>query len=257
MLTVDLHVHSLFSACGLHTILELIEQGRKIGLAAMAITDHGLAVGNGRLTSVFFERFKCPFSDIVLYKGIELNLLDDKGTIDIVWQFMPFIDILLLGVHPNLPPRGSREHYTAMLCAAIDKYPFIDIITHPNDPAYPLDYLRIANKAKEYGIALELNNSKVLYNRSTAEDALELVDACKQTGCCMAVNSDTHALLELGCDDAVRPLLDRARFPADRIVNRDLDSAAAFIAGRRGLKKEAILRHNRVGGKRQGRSNGA
>jgi putative hydrolase len=246
MLTVDLHVHSLFSSCGLHTILELLDQGRRTGLAAMAITDHGLAVGNGRLTSVFFERFKCPYNDIVLYKGIELNLLDDKGNIDIVWQFMPFIDILLLGVHPNLPPHGSREQYTTMLCAAIDKNPYIDIITHPNDPAYPLDYLRLAQKAKEYGIALELNNSKILYNRGTVEDTLELVAACKQAGCLVAVNSDTHALHELGRDEAVRPILDRARFPADRIVNRDLESAAAFIAGRRGLKSDAIKAHRKV-----------
>jgi putative hydrolase len=246
MLIVDLHVHSLFSACGLHTFLELLDQGRRSGLAAMAITDHGLAVGNGRLTSVFFERFKCPFSDIVLYKGIELNLLDDKGTIDIVWQFMPFIDILLLGVHPNLPPHGSREHYTAMLCAAIDKNPFIDIITHPNDPLYPLDYVTIANKAKEHGVALELNNSKVLYNRSTVEDTLELIAACKQSGCLIAVNSDTHAIHELGRDEAVKPLLDRARFPVDRIVNRDLDSAAAFIEGRRGLKSDAIKDHRKT-----------
>jgi putative hydrolase len=250
MLTVDLHVHSLFSSCGLHTILELLDQGRRTGLAAMAITDHGLAVGNGRLTSVFFERFKCPYDGLKLYKGIELNLLDENGAIDIIWEFMPFIDILLLGVHPNLPPHGSREHYTTMLCAAIDKNPFVDIITHPNDPAYPLDYLRLAKKAKEYGIALELNNSKILYNRSTIEDTLDLIAACKQAGCLMAVNSDTHALHELGSDEAVRPLLDRARFPADRIVNRDFDSAASFIEGRRGLKKEALMHHNNAGKKR-------
>jgi putative hydrolase len=250
MLSVDLHVHSLFSSCGLHTLLELLEGGRRAGLAAMAITDHGLAVGNGRLTSVFFERFKCPYEDIVLYKGIELNILDDTGAVDIVWQFMPFIDIILLGVHPNLPPRGSREHYTAMLCAALEKNPFIDIITHPNDPAYPLDYLRIARMAKERGVAIELNNSKILYNRSTAEDALELIAACKQSGCLVAVNSDTHALHELGRDESVRPLLDRAGFPADRIVNRDSDSAAAFIEGRKGFKKEAIARNRAAEGKK-------
>jgi putative hydrolase len=242
MLTVDLHVHSLFSSCGLHTFLELINHGRRIGLEAMAITDHGPAVGNGRLTSVFFERFKCPFDDLVFYKGIELNLLDEKGNIDMVWSFMPFVDLLLLGVHPNLPPRASREHYTGMLMAAIDKNPFIDIITHPNDPDYPLDYVKIANKAKQYGIALELNNSKILYNRSTIDDALELVAACKQTGCCMAVNSDTHALLELGRDESVRPLLERVGFPPSLIVNRDLDAASTFIEGRRGLKKDAVAK---------------
>ncbi|MGA2508131.1 MAG: hypothetical protein ABSF80_11725 [Chitinispirillaceae bacterium] len=238
-LQVDLHVHSLFSACGLHTFLELLEHGRRIGLRAMAITDHGLAVG-GRLTSVFFERFRQPCRDIKLYKGIEHNILDEKGAIDVSWQMMPFVDLLLFGVHPNIKPHSSREHYTGMVIAAIEKNPFLDILSHPNDPMYPLDYAIIAKKAREAGIALELNNSKVLYARSTAEDALELVYACKEAGCLMAVNSDTHALQELGRDEAVRPLLEKAKFPEELIVNRDVRTAEKFIEVRRGLKRIAI-----------------
>lgn len=240
MLKVDLHVHSLFSACGLHTVLELLDHGRRIGLKAMAITDHGLAVGGGRLTSVFFERFQSPHPDLKLYKGIEHNILDEQGTVDVVWQFMPFIDIQLLGVHPNLPPRGTKEYYTDMVIAALDRHPFIDILSHPNDPLYPLDYKRVAKKAKETGMALELNNSKILYRRSTVEDALELVYACGEAGCLMAVNSDAHALQELGRDEAVRPLLEKAKFPEELIVNRTADAAERFIEGRRILKKKAI-----------------
>lgn len=240
MLEVDLHVHSLFSACGLHTFLELLEHGRRIGLKAMAITDHGLAVGGGRLTSVFFERFRPQFADIKLYKGIEHNLLDENGTVDVSWQFMPFIDILLLGVHPNLVPNRSKEYYTEMVIAAFEKNPFLDILSHPNDPMYPLDYKKLAKKAKETGLALELNNSKILYKRSTVEDALDLIHACGEAGCLMAVNSDTHAIQELGRDDAVRPLLEKAKFPEELIVNRTLETTEKFIEGRRRLKKEAV-----------------
>ena len=243
MLQVDLHVHSLFSACGLHTFLELLEYGRRIGLKAMAITDHGLAVG-GRLTSVFFERFKPPYADIKLYKGIEHNILDENGTIDVSWQFMPFIDILLLGVHPNLAPCRSKEYYTDMVIAALGKNPFIDILSHPNDPMYPLDYRKLAQKAKKAGMALELNNSKLLYCRSTAGDTLDLIHACKEAGCLLAVNSDTHALQELGRDEAVRPLLEKAKFPEELIINRNADAAEKFIEGRRGLKREAVKNRN-------------
>jgi putative hydrolase len=244
MLEADLHVHSLFSACGLHTYLELIEHGRRIGLKALAITDHGLAVGGGHLTSVFFERFQPPYDDIKVYKGIELNLLDGKGTVDVSWQFMPFIDVLLLGVHPNLPADRSKKFYTDMVLAALDRNPFIDILSHPNDPMYPLDYLKIARRAKTTGVALELNNSKVLYKRSTVEDAFELIYACKEAGCSMAVNSDTHAIQELGRDDEVRPLIEKAGFPAELIVNRTIETTERFIEGRRGLKKEAIKNRN-------------
>jgi len=239
MLTVDLHVHSLFSACGLHTILELMEEARRIGLKAMAITDHGPAVGGSRVNSVFFERFRSPWPDLTLYKGLELNVLGDRGKTDLPWEYMPFVDILLLGVHHNITAGKSAEFYTDLAMAAMEKNPFIDIITHPNAPGYPLEFRKVAEKAKGLGMAVELNNSKILYKRSTAEVALELIHACKEAGCLMSVDSDTHALLELGNDDAVRPLLEQAGFPDSHIVNRDSDSAARFIAGRRALKREA------------------
>ena len=177
MLEADLHVHSLFSACGLHTILELIKHGRDIGLKAMAITDHGPGVGEGRLTSVFFERFRSPFPDIKLYKGLELNVLPDRGTVDVVWQFMPFVDILLMGLHPNLPNGQSKDHYTDLTLSALESHPFIDILTHPNDATYPLDYRKLALTAKRLGMALELNNSKVLYHRSTADAAAQFIES--------------------------------------------------------------------------------
>ena len=240
MLEADLHVHSLFSACGLHTLLELLEHGYAIGLKAMAITDHGPGVGEGRLTSVFFERFRSPFPEIRLYKGLELNVMPERGTVDVVWQFMPFIDILLMGVHPNLPTGQSTGYYTDLTLAALDNYPFIDIVTHPNDGTYPLDYRRLAQSAKRFGMAIELNNSKVLYHRSTAEEAVELIHACKEARCLMAMNSDTHALLELGADDAVRPLLEKAGFPLERLVNRSADAASRFIESRRELKRAAV-----------------
>jgi putative hydrolase len=238
MIEADLHVHSLFSDCGLHTYLELLERAHHIGLKAIAVTDHGLTLG-GRLTSTFFDRLKSPYADLTLYKGIELNVLDEQGKVDLPRQYLPHIDILLLGLHPNLAPL-SRERNTGALIAAIEKNHCIDIISHPNDPVYPVDYARLAQAARRAGVALELNNSKILYSRSTVDDTLKLVQTCKEIGCLMAVNSDTHAILELGDDSAVRPLLDKVKFPEELIVNRTAESAAHFIEGRRGRKKKAV-----------------
>ena len=126
----------------------------------------------------------------------------------------------------------------------MDENPFVDIISHPNDPQFPLDYDKLAIKAAQKGIALELNNSKILYKRSMVGDTLELILACKRAGCRMAVNSDTHAIQELGRDEAVRPLLADACFPEELIVNRDADTAAEFLEERRGLKREAAEYHN-------------
>ena len=50
------------------------------------------------------------------------------------------------------------------------------------------------------------------------------------------MNSDTHALEELGRDDDVRPLIEAECFPEERIVNRDFETAMAWIEKRRGNK---------------------
>ncbi|KMQ50115.1 putative hydrolase [Chitinispirillum alkaliphilum] len=231
MIEFDLHVHSLFSKCGLHTFLELIEQAHKLGMKGIAITDHGPALG-GRLNSPFFERFCSPYSDLKLLKGIECNVLNSEGEIDVPRDLLKFLDVVLLGIHPNIKPGENLGDCTDMLIAAMEKNPCIDIITHPNDPAYKVDYQSLAREAKKHGIAVELNNSKLMYNRSSAEDVTKLIEACRDAGCYMAVNSDTHAIHELGCDDHVRGLLREANFRGELIVNRTEQSTLEFVNGR-------------------------
>jgi putative hydrolase len=212
--------------------LELLERAKSIGMKGFAVTDHGLTMG-GRLNNPFFERFKSPCPDVKILKGVECNLLDESGTIDVPRIYMPFIDIVLLGIHPNTEKGLGREKYTDMLVEAIHKNPCVDIITHPNDPHYPLDYRRLAREAKSRGVALELNNSKILYARSEAGEARSLIKACLEEGCSIAVNSDTHAIHELGADESVRPLLAAADFPEELIVNRSEESALEFVESRR------------------------
>ncbi|MFW6244547.1 MAG: PHP domain-containing protein [Fibrobacterota bacterium] len=237
MIQFDLHVHTIFSQCGIHTVLELLERARVLGMKGFAVTDHGLTLG-GRLNNPFFERFRSPYPEIKVLKGVECNLLDEKGTVDIPAKHMPFIDIVLLGIHPNTPKGLSREAYTDMLVAAIRANPCIDVITHPNDPHYPVDYRRLAFEAAKSGVALELNNSKILYKRSPVESAESLVQACRDEGCPMALCSDTHAILELGTDESVRPILETAHFPDELLVNRDEESALFFVESRRKNKAD-------------------
>ncbi len=231
MIQFDLHVHTFFSLCGIHTVMELIHHAHSLGMKGFAVTDHGLTLG-GRLNSPFFERFKSPVKDVNVLKGVECNVLDENGTIDKPKLLMPFIDIVLLGIHPNSTSGKTVENYTDMLIRAIEKNPCVDIITHPNDPVYPVDYESLAQAAKKAGVAIELNNSKILYNRSSIESTTALVEACKRAGCLMAVNSDTHAIHELGLDDSVRPILQSVGFKEEMIVNRTEKSALEFVDSR-------------------------
>lgn len=236
MLTVDLHSHTFFSCCGIHTHLELLTRARELGMQALAITDHGPEL-EARITPPLFDRLKAPLAGIRLLKGMECNLVGTDGTIDLPRRFLKHLDLVLLGIHPNTAQGLGMETYTGALIAAMEKNPCVDIITHPDSRTYLNDLPTLCLAAREHGVAIEINNSRVLLGRSTPERMSELIHICKETGCLIAVNSDTHALEELGRDEDVRPLLIKAGFPEERIVNRDYDSAMQWIDSRRKNKE--------------------
>lgn len=237
MLKVDLHSHSLFSSCGLHTVVEMLTYAKSVGLKALAITDHGTAL-EGRISSPFFDRLSSEtVKGIRLLKGQESNVLDVTGAIDFPVKLLRFTDIVLLGLHPNLDKLPKKTDYTDLLLLAIKKNPYIDIITHVNDTAYPVDFDRVAAAAKLSGIAVEFNNSKVLYKRVPNDVTVRLIESCKRAGCRVAINSDAHALHEIGLDDSIRPLIEKASFPKQLIVNETPRRAFDFIEERRKVKR--------------------
>ncbi len=165
MLAVDLHAHTHFSRCGLHSHVELLERARSLGMHGLAITDHGPAIG-GRVCGAFFDRLRAPVAGVRLLKGMECNLVDEDGAIDLPPQQLPFMDVVLLGIHPNTPTGLGAGAYTARLLAALARNPAVDVVTHLNDPSYPVDFRAVARAALASGVAVELNNSKTALARS-------------------------------------------------------------------------------------------
>ena len=236
MFETDLHAHSLFSSCGLHSIVEMLTASKKAGLKAQAITDHGPFLGR-KTSSTFFERLDNPVDGIILLKGMECNVIDEDGNIDVIPKFMQWYDVLLLGFH-NFEPRDAEpSYYSGIMIKAIRKNPCIDIIVHPNAPHYTMDFNAIAQAAAAEDVAVELNNAKTMLGRSSAEQTESLIRACMDAGCSVAVNTDAHALNEVGNTEVMEKLLKKNGFPEERIVNRSTESALEWLRKRR-LRRE-------------------
>jgi putative hydrolase len=239
MLSIDLHSHSLFSSCGLHTCIEMLSHAKKQGMAALAITDHGLSLG-GRLNSNFYERLKDPVPGIRLLKGVECNLLEEQGAIDCPKQFLPYMDIVLLGIHHNIQKGLGKAVYTEMLLRAIQENSFLDVLAHLNVAHYDVDFESVVRAAMDRGILIELNNSKCLPRRSSPEVIQQLIMTCKKLMCPVIVSSDAHAINEIGQDGMIRPILKNLDFPQELILNRDPESVYAFIESRRKHKQITV-----------------
>ncbi len=236
MLEVDLHSHTLFSQCGLHTIVEMLGRARDLGMKGLAITDHSTAV-DGRVNGNFFWRLRDPVDGIRMLKGIECNLLTDRGRTDLPFDYVRYMDVILLGIHYNVPTGQGSDRNTEMLLAALKANPQVDILTHPHLPDHELDMQRVALACRKSGMVMELNNSKCPPGSPALARMSELIKICMEMECRVVVSSDAHSLREIGNDDAVRPLIDAAKFPAELIVNRDADTAFAFIDERRRNKR--------------------
>jgi putative hydrolase len=235
MLEVDLHTHSFFSACGIHTHLEILERAKSLGMTAVAITDHGPSL-SPRFSDPFFDRLREPVKGIRLLKGMECNLVGENGEIDLPEKYRKYLDVVLLGIHPNTKKGQGRDRYTDMLLLAMEKNPAVDILTHLNDAAYPTNFETVIKAARDLGIAVELNNSKTLLNRIDPVVTRELVAVALETGAKMAVTSDMHAIEELGLDDSVKPYLEEVSFPMERIITSTAQRAFSFIEERRSSK---------------------
>lgn len=237
LLKVDLHAHSIFSQCGVHTVVEMLTHAKKLGLKALAITDHGTALKDCRLNSPFFLRLTNPVPGIKLLKGAELNVINDKGETDCPKRYLPFMDIVLLGLHHNLEKDMGETKYTSMLINAINKNDYIDVITHPNNPDYPVDVEKLVKICTEKSIAIEINNSKYQQGKISEESMFNLLLLCKNHSCQIVVNSDAHVLSEIGNVKSVMSLIKKMKFPFELFINRDLKTTLSFIEKRRINKK--------------------
>ncbi|MDY0212309.1 MAG: phosphatase [Desulfuromonadaceae bacterium] len=240
--TVDTHVHSIASGHAFSTVEEIVAAARKRGLEGVAITDHGPALPGGpHLYHFMALRFIPPFIDGVrVLRGVEANILAG-GQLDLDEKALLQLDIVLAGLHDGCGYSGvnATEHTLAML--QVMEHPEVDVISHPGNPVYPVDYVTVVEQAVRTGTALEINSSSFSISRkNSAPNCLEIARLCAEKGALIAVGSDAHISSAVGeFTDAVAALIHAGVRP-EQVVNRSLETLVAFLQrmGRRDLSTQ-------------------
>lgn len=236
MIDCDMHVHSLRSACGFHTLLEIVSIMRKKGTRAFALTDHGPTLETPRSHfSVLLRRVPPVIDGIRVFKGIESSVLTVAGDIDLPeYEGFPY-EIILAGLHQHADfsqSRGVREN-TGALINAMRKNPRLRCITHPNYMALPVDMDALTDAAAEYGVAVEINNSHFRNNKTDNGSIPPMLELVLKKGVPLMVNSDGHVFTEMGEYELALKCLEPYGIDNFRIVNRTLESTLEFL----GLEK--------------------
>lgn len=230
---VDLHTHTIASGHAYNTILEMIQAAGEKGMKLLGITEHGPAM-KGSCQTIYFQNLKVIPRErygVTTLFGVELNIMDTDGSVDIPDELLPAMDVCIASLHiPCFSPRSMEENTRAYIQAM--KNPYVNIIGHPDDPRYPIDLRALVEAAKENHVILEMNNSSLAptsFRKATIEGYLEFLDLCKKYDQPVIMGSDAHADIDVGNHDYVAAILEQAHFPEHLMMNRDVESIKPYL----------------------------
>ncbi len=231
-IVADLHVHTLASPCAYSTLAEMVEAAVQRGLKALAITDHGPGLQGG------LDRFQFQFPTVLpkehrgvqLYHGVEANILDAGGDLDLHGSELAALDLVVAGLHPGTAYRGSStEEHTRAVVAAMEN-PAVRIISHPHNMHFPVQMEEVVPAAVRTGTWLELNHRYMggSGNPEALTQSRTMLRLAAEQGARICVNSDSHFMAGVGQVANALALLDEVGFPAELVVNSgtlELDAA--------------------------------
>ncbi len=224
---IDTHTHTLASGHAYNTIREMAQTALEKGLEGLAITEHAPEMP-GSCCLYYFQNLRViprQRYGIPLLLGTELNIMDEHGRVDLPISTIKSLDIAVASIHP--PCYGEnrgKELNTAAYVNAMQK-DYIDIIGHPDDGRFPVDYDLLAKTAKETGTLLEINNSSLSpggYRINTQENALEILRYCKKYGTMITLGSDAHIDIDIANTKYSSKIIEMANFPEELIANTSL-----------------------------------
>lgn len=234
-LIADLHVHTVASGHAYSTIEECAKAASTKGLKYIAICDHGPALLGGASLYYFWNLRVLPeeMCGVRVLKGVEANIINSNGEIDLTEEVLKTLDIVCVGFHPvcDFESRSAKENTKTLLKAM--ENPFIDIIVHPGNPYFPVETDKLVEAAKKYRIYLEINNSSFFIRTGSYDKCFEIAKSAFAAGIDITINSDAHISGSVGNFSEAVELAEKAGFTSERVLNSSARRVKHFLDNRR------------------------
>lgn len=230
----DAHTHSIASghasAC---TITDMAKCAREKHLKMLGVTDHGPATMGSCKPSYFqglalAPRRRCQ---IDLMYGVELNILDAHGKLDLPDEILSRLDYSIASMHPPVKKPDTAANNTASYIEAM-KNPYVNIIGHCDDTRYPVDYRALVEAAVKYHVLLEINNSSLRpdgYRGDTLQNNITILNLCREYRHPILLSSDSHGTEHIGDFEYAYKILNIVGFPQELVLNYSLNAFRDFL----------------------------
>ena len=230
---LDTHTHTLVSGHAYSTLQENIRAGLRKGLELLAVTEHAPAMP-GSTQAFYFQNFKViprQYEGMELLMGVELNILDVEGNVDMEERFLKQMDIAIASFHIPCFKPGSSE-YNTKACINAMKNSYVNILGHPDDYRFPVDMRQVVQAAQEYEVLIEMNNASLDpkgFRKNTREIDREILELCKEYQVPIVMGSDAHIDVDVGNHQRVLDLLGEVQFLEELVVNRSVDEVKKYV----------------------------
>ena len=157
---LDLHTHTIASGHAYSTIQEMAQAAAQKGLQILGITEHAPSLP-GACNAIYFRNLHVvprEMYGVRLLMGVELNILDYTGRLDLDEHHYRCCDLRIAGMHILCWQGGTRLQNTDGMLTAIHN-PWTHIISHPGDGTAELTYEPIVLAARNTHTLLEITKT--------------------------------------------------------------------------------------------------
>lgn len=238
-LIADLHLHTNVSHHAFSSLTEMCAEAHRQGLELVAVTNHGPQLPDGAHQWHFESLHELPrlIESAVVLGGAEVNILDEKGSLDLPQNLLARLDFVIASFHAPTFPHPTPEKCTQALEQVL-KNPAVHLLAHLGTPSFAFDYQRIIAKCRQYNKAVELNGSSPGSRPGSIENCRRIAQLCAQYGVPVFINSDAHFSGNLGLSRLAVEIASEAGLPEELVINADPHRLREYLAGCCGLRLE-------------------
>lgn len=231
---LDTHTHTVASGHAYSTIQEMAKAASEKGLELLGISEHAPTM-EGTCKEIYFRNLKVipdTMYGVEMLFGIEANIMDYEGNTDVSTRTFECLDYGIASLHINCIKPGTIEENTNAYLHAMEN-PYINIIGHPDDSRFEIDYEKLVDKAKETNTLLEINNTSLspeTLRRNSKNNYYEMLTLCVKNQVPVIVNSDAHISYDVGNFQYAKSLLEEMDFPEKLIANLSVERYKSLLS---------------------------
>ena len=118
---IDTHTHTIISGHGFSTLSENTAAARGKGMYGICLTEHGPCTPSGPPDFIPHSQQMLPdfINGVRVYRGIEANIIDYSGKIDIPAEYLAPCEFVIASFHSFALQPGTKEENTGAYLGAL------------------------------------------------------------------------------------------------------------------------------------------